>query len=96
MENKIIIIPEDTKNYVESLHYEVESRKDLLSFALSKGYKSNDSFKEYEKEYKEFFIQYEAAKKNIENMFVKKMYPNVIKWELNFETCEITINIPDN
>lgn len=40
-----IKINKELCDYIESLHFEVNSRKDLLAFAMSKEFINTDSFK---------------------------------------------------
>lgn len=86
-------ITSDLRDYIESLHFEVESRKSLLSFVMEKGLVESDSFKKYHDEFKEFFIMYEQAKENLEESYVKPTLNEDEKanWELVFKDCEIII-----
>lgn len=88
-----IKITTELRDYIESLHYEVESRKSLLTFAMEKGLTNTDSFREYHKEYRECFVMYEQAKHDLEESYVKPTLDEDEKadWELIFSDCEIVV-----
>jgi len=89
---EVVAISESLRDYVESLYYEVNSRKDLLTFAMSKGLTDTESFKKYHEEYKDFYIKYEAAKTELFDICVKpKHYEGNISWNLDFATSTLTI-----
>ncbi len=82
-----IKINKELCDYIESLHFEVNSRKDLLAFAMSKEFINTDSFKQYHDEYQEFYIKYETAKNELYDMYLKEKYEGKpIRWELKFDT----------
>ena len=82
-----IEINKELCDYIEALHYEVYSRKDLLAFAMGKGFADTDSFKQYHDEYQEFYVKYETAKDELYNMYLKEKYEGKpIRWELKFDT----------
>lgn len=82
-----IEINQELCDYIEALHYEVYSRKDLLTFAIGKGIVDTDSFKQYHDEYQEFYVKYETAKDELYNMYLKEKYEGKpIHWELKFNT----------
>ena len=92
MSNTIkIVIPEGTSNYIESLQYEVNARKTLLSFCIDKGMDINgETFKKYHDEYVEFVAKYEIAKKELSDTFVAPTYPGA-KWSLDFDSNTLTV-----
>ena len=51
-----------------------------------------DTFKKYNKEYMEFYVQYNEAKNKLEEMYVRTAVENPKDWNLDFESGEITIN----
>lgn len=90
---KIIVENEDLCSYLESLGYEVQARKDLLSYMVQQGVNiSEPAFKEYHKEYTEFTAQYETAKNEFEKTVVTPVTGNVkAQWNLDFGSRELTI-----
>lgn len=57
MDKTIKIENESAVNFLESLAYEVNARKDLLAYMLQNGTKPEDeNFQAYHKEYQEFFV----------------------------------------
>lgn len=95
MDNKQVIvdIPEKLTDYIESLHYEVESRKNLIAFALDHDLSSSASFNKYEDEYKDFFIEYETAKEDMQQRYVIQDYPNFKSWNLDFNKSQLIIEL---
>lgn len=79
-------------NLIEALHYEVNSRKDLIAFMLNSDMRTDTAaYERYNKEYMEFYIQYNKAKNKLEEMYVRTAVKNPINWNLDFETGEVTI-----
>lgn len=94
MENILakINVPEDLSSYIESLHYEVNARSSLLTFAMSKGMGETDAFKKYHDEYREFFMKYEVAKQELYDNFIKKdWHGKNVDWSLDFGSHAIVI-----
>lgn len=84
-------------NLIEGLHYETEARKDIITFYLTNDMKASDSFKEYNKEYREFFVQYSEAKTQLEDLYIKKN-PELdgrayTRWNLDFATGNLTVDL---
>lgn len=74
---------------IEALQYEVESRKDVISQILANGFKtSGDTFAKYQAEYKEYFIQYNKAKKEMLDTY--GVNSNTI-WSLDFASGVLTV-----
>lgn len=81
---------------IESLHYEVEARKDIITFYLTNAMDTNtDSFKNYNKEYREFFVQYSTAKEILEKDFIvpKVDGAKYSRWNLDFQSKEVTVDL---
>lgn len=87
-----VTIPEDVRDHIQSLQYEVESRKDLLAHMINTGTDiDSEPFKKYEKEYQEFFVQYNVAKEAMQkNLLEPAVQTKLISWNLDFESCEVT------
>lgn len=81
-----IIINEKMRDYLEALHYEVESRKELIAFALERDIKHTPSFDEYQKEYREVCAEYELAKKELEKEYLVGKCEGYTGWRLDFES----------
>lgn len=94
MNTKIVKIEnQELINLIESLHYEVNSRKDLIAFMLNSDMRTDTAaYERYNKEYMEFYIQYSEAKNKLEEMYVRTAVENPRDWNLNFESGELTIN----
>ena len=89
-----INIPIDFCNYIELLAYETESRKKLLAF-MKKINVDDDKYDELFKEYFQFYVQYEQAKRELEDNFLKPKLKNKnFSWTLHFNIgeCEIEFN----
>lgn len=91
MDKTIKIENESAVNFLESLAYEVNARKDLLAYMLQNGTKPEDeNFQAYHKEYQEFFVQYEAAKANFEKEYVRP-HGESLAWSLDYATRGLTL-----
>lgn len=97
MKEKVIEIQRDLVDYIEGLQYEVDARRDIITFMLSNNMDtSSDAFERYHLEYQEFVIQYREAKKQLEDIFItdelKKEFGCVqLGWNLDFESGKLTV-----
>lgn len=80
-------------NYIESLGFEVEARRALIEAILRQGGDiTGESFRKYHDEYREFFVQFEAAKKEFEQKFVlPQAKDGLLNWTLDYQTGEVTL-----
>lgn len=93
---KVVPMPEEFCNYVESLMYETNARKDVIAFMINSAILNQERFDQYHKEYLEFYAQYELVKQEIQKTYVDEVYGNqAIKWNLNFQTQELEIDLKD-
>jgi hypothetical protein len=82
-----IIIDENICSKIEVLHYEVESRKEIITALLKVGtIAESELFKNYNNEYKKYFIEYNKAK---QEMLEEYKIPNNCVWKLDFSTKEL-------
>lgn len=93
MNTKVIKIEnEEFVNLIEALHYEVNSRKDLIAFMLNSNMRTDtEAYEKYNREYREFYIQYNEAKSKLEEMYVRTAVENPMNWNLDFNSGEVTI-----
>ena len=77
-------IPSEFCDYIESLMYEVNARRDLCAFMISHGMGESEAFEKYHQEYLRFNAQYMMAK----NM-VSQMYSEGKPWRIDFEKGEL-------
>lgn len=90
-----IEIPEKLSDYIESLMYEVNARRDLLAFCVERGMDvDGEVFQRYHKQYVEFNAEYELAKKNLTEDYVAGKHPNA-KWNLDFMTHTLTVEVQE-
>lgn len=87
---RTIKIPEDLCNYIESLMYETNSRKDVIAFMLRQGTAEGEAFDRYHRQYLEFYAKYETAKEELVAKYIAPAAPNC-NWNLNFRTQEVEI-----
>lgn len=86
---EITINNQDIINLLERLQYETESRKEVISYMISTDGIQTPSFDIYEQRYQDAFIEYTAAKQELEKNYI---FPNfedkdkVISWNLDFST----------
>ena len=91
-------VPEEVRDEVQLADVERSSRRDIIAYILS-----NDSINispermaQYQKEYDEKFMLFEKAKNKLETNYVQPAANNkAINWQLDYETCEITITVND-
>jgi uncharacterized protein YihD (DUF1040 family) len=95
MQNKIII-SDKFRDYIEGLEFEKRSRFNLLNFMLSNNIQNEKMFEQIHTEYTEFYIQYELARKKLEQIYIipryKDIYQKGFKWRLDFKSREVTID----
>lgn len=80
-----IRISDDLCNYIESLQYEVNARKDLCAFMIDHGMMESESFRKYHDEYIKCNAEYNVAKNTL-----TKEYGIKGSWNLDFDTRELT------
>jgi len=84
-------------DYIESLQYETYARKDIIAFMLEKNMNmSTDSAKEYQKEYKRYFSEYEIALQQLKELYIyanPSIADKEVKWSLDFESKMLTIEV---
>lgn len=71
-------------DYIESLMFEVNARRDLCAFMIGHGMSDSPQFDKYHKEYLDKNAEYEVAKQT-----VSELYGNGHAWRINFETKEL-------
>lgn len=88
-----IIIDNELKNYIESLDYEYQSRKDLIVFMLANNMNINtESFQKYQNEMTEYFIKFNIAKQELEKKYIKPVIgDHVVNWSLDYATNTLSI-----
>ena len=81
-------------DYLESLAFEVEARRYLIETMLRQGSDIiGEGFQKYHDEYKDFFVQYEAAKKEFEKAYVLPVAQGKqVNWTLDYQTHELSIS----
>ena len=90
---KIITIPKELNNYLQRLAYETEARSNLCAFLMRQNIK-NEAFDDYHNEYIELFAEYELAKLELENNYIKPEIGNqTCNWNLDFYTNEVIIDV---
>ena len=77
---------------LEELHYEVMSRKEVITTMLSNNNNNSANtqlFEYYQNEYKKYFTEYNKTK---QEMIKQYNIANTDSWSLDFATHEVTIN----
>lgn len=82
-----IIIDEELCTKIEILQYEVNSRKEIIMMYLNTNTPKTASFEEYQKEYTNYFKEYNKAKQEMLNIY---KVPAKTNWNLDFATRELT------
>lgn len=93
-----INVNQETVNMIEALHYEVNSRREVIQFMLTKpdpGF-NKELFDAYNKEYAEFYAQYDMAKMELQKQYIpEELVAKNASWNLDFGSCELTITVPE-
>ena len=96
---KMIKIPEELVSKVQKADIERSARRDIITYIIERNNIeiTNERFLEYQKEYDEKFADFELFKSQIEKEYIQKTFPTdkIINWNLNYNTCEVTINIKE-
>lgn len=83
-----IVIDEELCTRIETLQYEVFSRKEIITAYLHMDENESSAlFKNYQDEYREYFTAYNKAK---QEMLEKYEVPAGSTWRLDFSTRELT------
>lgn len=94
MKNRTFQVKErELIDYIESLGFEVEARRALLEAMLRQDADiTGESFRRYHDEYREYFVKFEAAKKEFERRFVLPQAKDGLQnWTLDYQTGEVTL-----
>lgn len=87
MKNVIIISEEDRDN-IQRAHAEAESRMNIITYILQGNIDvDKNRFDEYQNDYSEKYLSFEAEKVKIEEKYLKNLSYNT--WNLNYYTCEL-------
>ena len=86
-----IVISEEFRNYLERLNYEKNSRLNLITFMLDTSLDNKDMFNKLQIEYLEAYVQYELAKKELEQYYIYPKCKIFKSWNLDFLSREVTI-----
>ena len=92
---KTITIPEDLRDRVQNADIECSARRDIITNIITNGAiePTNEFFQKYQDEYNKSYFAFEKAKSEVEQNYVKKNYPDATNWNLNYNTCQVTITI---
>ena len=99
IENKRIEleVAREIVDIVESYDYEYSARKDVISNIVANGMSiDNDIFKKYQREMIEFNVQFNQAKKEVEEKYVIPATNGALcSWTLDYSTGKLTIDIKE-
>lgn len=84
-------VEREMSNYLESLHYETEARKEIVTFMLNNNMDiKSEAFERYHSEYVELSVEYKTAKKELEKSYIsdelREDLGGVVTWNLDFES----------
>lgn len=92
-----IKIKDNLVTYIESLQYEKNRTKEIVSFMIDHNYDiTTETFKKWDKENQICYYNYEKAKALLESEYIyniKEFKGKKIKWNLNFETKLLTCEV---
>lgn len=91
MQTQIKISPEESLA-LEKLHYELNARRGLLSYIMITMPEDNSYFQKYHNDYLELHKHYEELKTEISQKYVIPAFTGkTVTWELDFDSCELTV-----
>ena len=86
---KQIQVPEELRNKLQSIDFELTATKDLISFLWGQDPVNMEAINYYTKQQRELFIEFETAKSALVEIYhIKKDAP----WNLDYNTCILSIN----
>lgn len=89
-------VNKEMSDYLESLMYETNARKDIVAYMIDHGMTKTESYDLYHKEYVEYHTKYEIAKHELEATYVYPISHGEVKWVMNFRTNQLEIEVADD
>lgn len=86
---KQIQVPEELRNNIQAIDFELTATKDLISFLWGQDPVNMEAVNYYTKQQRELFIEFETAKSALVDIY------NIKKdtvWNLDYNTCILSIN----
>lgn len=86
---KQIQVPEELRNKIQAIDFELTATKDLISFLWGQDPVNMEAVDYYTKQQRELFIEFETAKSTLVQIY------NIGKdtvWNLDYNTCILSIN----
>ena len=86
---KQIQVPEELRNKIQAIDFELTATKDLISFLWGQDPVNMEAVNYYTKQQRELFIEFETAKSTLVQIY------NIGKdtvWKLDYNTCTLSIN----
>lgn len=86
---KQIQVPEELRNKIQAIDFELTATKDLISFLWGQDPVNMEAVNYYTKQQLELFIEFETAKSALVDIY------NIKKdtvWNLDYNTCILSIN----
>lgn len=95
-----IKVNQETVDYLQRLHYEIESREDIIQRIIEAHALDEDAavirsvlFRKYQEELSELKAEYEFAKQEVTNQYIPdEVKKENVTWQLDFQTATLTIN----
>lgn len=89
-------VTKEMSDYVESLMYETNARKDMVAYMIDHDMTKNDAYDRYHKDYVEYHTKYEMAKRELEATYVHPLKLGNVKWTMNFRTHQLEVEVTDD
>lgn len=100
MENTVFYIDatnDELTNKVERAHCDVLSRQAIITYMVNSGSVNDPSmlgtFNKYHDEYTKKFIEYDQAKREMEEYYNLSSYGNQILWNIDFAAKKIEVTV---
>lgn len=86
---KQIQVPEELRNKIQAIDFELTATKDLISFLWGQDPVNMEAVNYYTQQHRELFLEFETAKSTLVEIY------NIKKdtvWNLDYNTCTLSIN----
>lgn len=101
METVKVKINQDTINYLQRLHFEVESRQDVIQRIIEAHMKDDNAdileskvLKKYSEELSELKAEYEIAKQQVTEQYVpSELKSDMYFWNIDFQAGVMSIGV---
>jgi hypothetical protein len=94
MEKITYTVAQDLVAPLEAAGYELEARKEIIKEMLALDMDTEtEAFSRYQRELVEYKTKFELLKAEFETNVVKALWPNAVRWNLQYSSCELVVEL---